>query len=261
MALQLVPAAELDLSRLAALFSAAYEQYLVPIHADEARLAAMVRWWDLDLAASQVALRDGEPIGLALLGLRGSEAWVGGVGVVPPARRGGAGESLMRALADEARSRGAVILRLEVIRENVPAIALYLRLGFERTRDLDVWSVPGSPAPVDLLAADEAHRLVRELRTGREPWQRADGTVANLDMLEGIAAGGAAAVVRVSDGRVQIVQAAGPADGLEEVVRSAAALGDSLHALNVDPADPLTSALVAAGGRVDVGQHEMALQL
>jgi hypothetical protein len=49
-------------------------------------LAFMLDTYDIDLDASLVASRDGEPVGLANLALRGDEAWVGGVGVVPAAR-------------------------------------------------------------------------------------------------------------------------------------------------------------------------------
>ncbi len=71
----------------AALFNAAYEGYLLPFHLDERQLAFMDNDLDLDLDASRVAFRDGEPIGLGNLGLRGEDAWIGGVGVVTNARR------------------------------------------------------------------------------------------------------------------------------------------------------------------------------
>jgi hypothetical protein len=130
-------------------------------------------------------------------------------------------------------------------------------------RDLEVWSVPGAtgPAAEADVTVEDARRTIAELRSLREPWQRADGTLDNLDDLVGLAAGGAAAVARVRGGRVQLLQAAGEAAGLHELVRAAAALGESLHVLNVDPADPLAEALAAAAGRVDVAQHELELVL
>src|SRR6185437_14479772 len=60
------------------LFNAAYEGYLLPFHVDEAALAFMIDAFDLDLDASRIAFRDGEPVGLGNLGLRGEDAWIGG---------------------------------------------------------------------------------------------------------------------------------------------------------------------------------------
>src|ERR1700759_2192317 len=87
----------------ASLFNAAYEGYLIPFHIDEQQLAYMNDAFDLDLDASRIAFREGEPVGLGNLGLRGEDAWIGGVGVVSSARRSGVGEALMRALHGEAR--------------------------------------------------------------------------------------------------------------------------------------------------------------
>ena len=79
---------------------------MIPFRLDEGALAGMIDWFDLDVDASRVALRDGEPVGFGNLGLRGDEAWIGGVGVVTSARRQGIGELLMEALHDEAAARG-----------------------------------------------------------------------------------------------------------------------------------------------------------
>jgi ribosomal protein S18 acetylase RimI-like enzyme len=261
MRLELVPASTLEGAQLAKLFTEGYGEYVVPISIDEARLRWMVHSWDLDLEASRIAFADDEPVGLAMLGLRAGEAWIGGLGVVPSMRRRKLGERLMVAVLNEARARGVAVARLEVICENEGAIALYERLGFERARDLEVWSLPGAAGPLADAPVASARRTIVDRRATREPWQRADGTVDNLDDVAGLVSGDAAAIVRVADGRVHLLQAAGPDDDLLEVVRAAAALGDSLHALNVDPADPLASALAAAGGRVDVRQHELALPL
>jgi GNAT superfamily N-acetyltransferase len=93
----------LSVADRAKLFTAAYEGYVVPMHIDEAALAWMQEKFDFDLDASRIAFLEGEPVGLANLAVRGPDAWVGGIGVVPAARRTGAGEALMRALHEEAR--------------------------------------------------------------------------------------------------------------------------------------------------------------
>src|SRR5947209_3749112 len=138
MAIELRPSTEFPLGGLAELFTAAYEDYFVPFKVDEQALGFMVDAFDLDLAESLVTVEDGTPVGLANLGRRGERTWVGGVGVVPARRGAGIGEQLMRGLCDRARGAGAREMVLEVIVENAPAIALYQKLGFVRTRELKI---------------------------------------------------------------------------------------------------------------------------
>ncbi len=174
---ELVPASHLDDAELAALFSASYEGYLVPFAVDAAAMRFLTEAYDLDRDASLIAVRDGERVGLANLGLRGADAWVGGVGVVPDERRRGTGRKLMEGLHEEARSRGVERVWLEVIVENTGAIALYEQLGYGHVRDLEVWSLPGAAGEASEareVDAAEAHAWIREHRVEREPWQRDD---------------------------------------------------------------------------------------
>ena len=259
--LELHPASALDLDELAALFTAGYEDYYVPIAVDAGAISFMASAFDYDLDGSRVAVRDGERVGVCMLGARGGEGWIGGLGVVASARREGIGDTLMHAVLDEARARGMREVRLEVIRENTRAIPLYERLGFELTRDLEVWSVPTGPGPVLDVPVADAHAATKARRRVREPWQRDDGTVERLDQLRGLATGDGAAVVRVANGRVALLQAVGDAHELRELVTAATALGDPLLALNVPPDHPVSPVLRELGGRVDVTQHEMTLAL
>src|SRR5207244_5154868 len=104
---------------------------------DEAAFRYMVDAWDIDLERSRVALDDGMPVGVAMLGVRGAEGWIGGLGVIASHRHRGIGRALMEAvLADAPPS-----VSLEVIEQNEPALRLYETLGFERTRILEVWSL------------------------------------------------------------------------------------------------------------------------
>jgi hypothetical protein len=158
-------------------------------------------------------------------------------------------------------------MQLEVIDRNEAALALYAKLGFEHVRELEVWALDDSgvsaaaPAPVD-----EAHAWIRARRDWREPWQRADETVARYRSLEpplrGVLVDGGAAVVRVTGGRVSLVQAAAEdAAAGERLLRAAAAEGESLHALNLPAGDVLAEAFRRLGGRVDLRQQELALRL
>jgi ribosomal protein S18 acetylase RimI-like enzyme len=258
--LELRSARSLDLSEYAALFNAAYEGYLIPFRLDESTAAAMIEAFDLDLDASRVAYRDGAAVGLANLGLRGTDAWIGGVGVVPAARRSGIGEALMRALHAQARERGIRCLWLEVIVENTGAFALYEKLGYRTVRDVEVWTLPRSVSErsaADACSAEDAHARIRDLRAGREPWQRADETLSHHGDARGLVTGEGAAVYRQSGENVQLVQIAGEA---EPLLRALRALGP-VSILNLPEDDPAAEAFRSLGATAVIRQHEMLLEL
>lgn len=260
---ELQPASALSDAELAALFTASYEGYLVPFAVDAAALRSLTETCDLDRAASVVAVRDGERVGLANLALRGRDGWVAGVGVVPAERRRGTGRRLMQALHENARSRGAERVWLEVIVGNTGAIALYEQLGYARVRDLEVWSVAGGAgdAGANEVGADEAHAWIREHRLVTEPWQRSDATLSRTGDLRGFTVGGAAAVVRVAGGRVSVLQIAGDEGPLRDLLGGIRSLADVVGVVNLPAGDPAAAALAALGGTVAVRQHEMVLQL
>jgi len=226
---------------------------------DEATLAFMDGAFDLDLDASRIAYREDRPVGLGNLGLRREDAWIGGVGVVPAARRSGIGEALMRELHDEARRRAVRRVWLEVIVENTGALALYEKLGYRTIRDVEVWSLPaaaeGSSAVQEVSAA-EAHTCIRELGNRREAWQRADETVENYGDARGLLTDAGAAVYRTG-GAVQLLQVAGEAEPLLQHLRR---LGN-VTVLNLPDDDAAAGALRSLGARVVVRQHEMLLEL
>ena len=173
-ALELQSASRFSDDELAALFTAAYEGYFVPFAVDAPALRFLTETFDLVRAASRVAVRDGEHVGLANLGVRGTDGWFGGLGVVATERRRGTGRALMHAIHAEARRRGVERLWLEVIVENTQAVALYEQLGYEPVRDVEVWSLPGAEGVAGAVDAAAAHAWIREHRTMREPWQRDD---------------------------------------------------------------------------------------
>lgn len=262
--LRLEPASTLSLEQLAALFTDAYEGYPVSMHVDATGLARMIETSDLDLDAARIARVAGEPAGVCMLGVRGDEGWIGGMGVVSHHRREGIGEALMRAVVDEARSRGVRRVRLEVLEQNDGARLLYDKLGFELLRDVCVWTLdaePGEDAGRE-VTVEEALEFVREHHLEPEPWQRADGTLAHLDGLAGVSVEGGAAVYRAAGGRVLLLQAAARDEAAAAaLLRALRAHGGAVIAINLPETDVCTGALERLGGRVDVRQHEMALEL
>lgn len=256
--LELRSAAVLEDDALAQLFTASYADYLVPVTVTAEALRFMAAAYDFDREASLVAVRDDEPVGLVNLGVRGPDAWIGGLGVVPSERRRGTGRRLMEAVHEKARARSVERVWLEVIVENTQALALYEQLGYTHVRELEVWSLAGAAGEAAECPATEAHAWIREHRDEREPWQRADASFEIDEGTLGLMVQDAAAVVRVSGERVGVVQLAGrTAVALRELLSGARSLGETLGVLNL-PADHLAAgALLELGGRVDVRQHEM----
>ena len=255
MSLELRSARTLSVGERAELFTAAYEGYVVPMRIDEASLAWMQEKFDFDLDASRIAYRDGEPVGLANLAVRGQDAWIGGVGVVASARRAGVGEALMRAVHEEARSRGVERVWLEVIVENTGAFALYEKLGYELVQDVEVWTLPaaegehaGREVPVSEVKAQLPERHV--------PWQRADGTLSHYDDVRGLVTESGAMLFCVRSS-AQLQQYTGEPEPLLRALRT---FGD-VYVLNLPADDPAAAVLRELGGSVTVRQHEMLLEL
>jgi hypothetical protein len=228
----------------------------------------MVDLFDLDLDASLVAVRDGRPIGLANLGIRGEEGWVGGMGVVRDERRRGVGELLMRGLHEAGRARSVRELVLEVIDANAAAKELYAKLGYRHVRDLELWILDADPPATAAreVRAAAAHARVRELRRAPEPWQRADATVERLlagdPGARGLEVDGGAAVLRVTPQGVVVDQiAARDSAAARALLAAALSAGRPLRLANLPSGDPVAEAFAALGGRVELRQHELRLAL
>jgi ribosomal protein S18 acetylase RimI-like enzyme len=163
--LQLVPAERMSHADRAALLNAAYIDYAAPMHLTAETMQGLVRFYDVDLAASVVALAGSEPVGMALLSCRGERGWISGVGVLPAWRRQGIARRMMEAVLARPGEGCIREIALEVITQNLPARALYASLGFAEGRELLAWRFPAdadplpipeeqlSPAPVEALLA------------------------------------------------------------------------------------------------------------
>ena len=273
----LTTATELALPALADLFNRAYEGYEVPLHVDTGAVEFMHEAFDLSPERSRIAWREGRPVGLAMLAVRGTRAWVGGMGVATEARRTGVGEQLMRALLDSAREAGVKRVQLEVLEPNARARSLYEKLGFRTLRRLEVWqwdSPASMPAiPVEACDPRAARHLIAAARRASEPWQRADATIDRLDVstpaLRAVrtaaeARDAGAAIYRVTDGRASVLQlAAGDertAGALLDTIRGRTGV-TMLRYLNVPDDDPAAAALRARGATCAAAQFEMELEL
>ena len=261
----LEPAAGRSYAELAEIFNAGYEDYYTPFTLDEAAFRYMSTTWDDDLEASRIAVVDGEPAGICKLAIRGDEGWIAGIGVGVPHRGSGVGEALMRGVIDEARARGLGRIWLEVLVQNEPAIRLYEKLGFETVRDLDVWTLEGlafQKHKARSVPVEQAQARIRAERTWREPWQRADETVANVDQVEGLESERGAVLFRRSGERVSLLQGVAPDEaGALELLQAFPAEATALQWLNGPEGDPFNAAIASLGGTLAHRQHEMLLEL
>jgi hypothetical protein len=188
-----------------------------------------------------VLLVDGEAAGICKLAIRGDRGWIAGVGVAAPHRGRGHGETLMR-----------------------EAIRLYEKLGFATVRDVEVWALEGlvqGEHDVRAVPLAEAQARIARERREREPWQRADESVANTEGVEALESDRGAILFRRAGERISLLQdVAADADTARELLESLPA-ASSLHWLNGPEGDPFTAAIEALGGTRQWRQHEMLLRL
>ncbi len=103
-------------------------------------------------------------MGLVNLGVRSDRGWIGGLGIVPEARRQGFGRALMEAVHEQARSRGIEEISLEVIEGNDAAFRLYENLGYELLRWVEIGSLEAAPG--DALADEDCEAAHERIRAG-----------------------------------------------------------------------------------------------
>jgi ribosomal protein S18 acetylase RimI-like enzyme len=162
--LELVPANQFTVEELVNAYNQTRVDYIVPMPMNAARLQEYVRNYDVALDSSAVALDGNQILGLAMLGVRPGHTWITRLGILPVKRRRGTGQRLMEYLIAESRRLEVPYVLLEVIKNNIPAHRLFLKLGFRETRELMVIRrPPGPPAdaarPYSLQALDHQEIL------------------------------------------------------------------------------------------------------
>jgi GNAT superfamily N-acetyltransferase len=267
---ELIPARSLSLSELTALFNAAYSDYLVPLAMDENAFRRHLADNDIDLEVSRVAMAPG-PVAFALIGRRGREAWVGGMGTVPECRRRGLGERTLIEALRAAMRDGAETAWLEVLERNQPAISLYQQLGFEVIRRLIVCSLHDPEPPQSdwrSMPVEDARIWIAQHRPGREPWQRDDPVLTRMTesgrALGALAVSGStglAAALLYSGMSILQMVARDESAAAEGLCAAAAATGGSVRLLNFPAEEPVAAGVARLGWRPDHIQYEMQLPL
>ena len=108
-----------------------------------------------------LAVAADQPLGVILCRIAADEMEVLTLGVAPRARRSGVGLALMEAALTVARQRAAAAAFLEVDVANAAAVALYERLGFQRSGLRKAY--------YDRGLAGRADALVMRLDLGAQP--------------------------------------------------------------------------------------------
>ena len=264
-AVALERASRFSLAELAEIFNAGYEGYFTPFTLDEAAFRFLVETFDDDLDASRVLVVDGEAAGICKLAIRADRGWIAGVGVAAPHRGKGYGEALMQEVIDVARSHRLCELWLEVLEPNTAAIRLYEKLGFATMRDLEIWTLDGleyQEGDVRPVPVEQARARIHSARTWREPWQRADESVANQEGVEALECDGGAILFRRTGARVSLLQGvAADTDAARALLQSLPGEAKTLHWLNGPKGDPFNAAIEALGGTRSWTQHELLLEL
>jgi GNAT superfamily N-acetyltransferase len=172
------------LERAADVLARGFEDYFVRIPFSPAGLVQTARADSVDLTSSRVFLRDGRPVGGALIARRGWNARVAAMAIVPGERRTGIGRAAMFQLLAEAKARGDRTMFLEVIEQNRPAVSLYRACGFWEIRRLIGFSGPPpvEPGRAHLVEIDprEAAEAVTRFGLPDLPWQLSGETLAQL---------------------------------------------------------------------------------
>jgi ribosomal protein S18 acetylase RimI-like enzyme len=91
-------------------------------------LAELPRKWELSL----IALRDGVPVGYAIISRKPQSFHLHHLIVGQSERGSGLGARLLQRMLDDASKAGAEQFTLKVLKSNTRAIEFYLRHGFER---------------------------------------------------------------------------------------------------------------------------------
>ena len=190
---KLIPASRFSLEQLTAIYNQTRVDYMIPMPMNAARLAEYIATYDVDLEHSLVATtQDGEMLGVAMLGVRKDRVWITRLGVIPNTRRGGVGQALMEGLIEQAEQMHIHFVMLEVIKNNVPAHRLFLKLGFREIGNLLVlrhaphWP-PEDPVVADAERLDRATALALAGRDrGTQPWTNQSESLINAQEVSGL---------------------------------------------------------------------------
>ena len=140
MTFKIIPAYDVPMAEQAKVFTQAFAGYVAgSFEMDAAGLARFIFHQGADLSFSYFVRTDAGLAGFAYVNRTGNISRVGGMAVVPAARRTGVARRLLAHLLEEAQTRGDQAMMLEVIEQNPAAHRLYVQQGFRETGHLLSW--------------------------------------------------------------------------------------------------------------------------
>lgn len=190
-----LPASQFSWEELTDAYNQTRIDYIVPMPMNVTRLREYVRFYDINPAASVVAIEDDQILGLAMLGVRPRHTWPTRLGVLPISRQRGLGRWLMEHLIAQSAQLNAEYMILEVIKGNQPAWQLFKKLGFNETRELLILRRPpgppapaGNPMPAYSVTPLPPHQLAAVLAQRRSvpSWLDETPSLQNMGNLSGL---------------------------------------------------------------------------
>lgn len=174
--IRLVPASAFSYDTLTEAYNQTRVDYIVPMPMNVAKLQEYVETYDVDMDASVVAIEDDQMLALGMLGAREGRAWITRLGVVRSNRRQRVAWNLVAHLTEQARQRNANYIVIEVIDDNLPALSLFAKRGFQPSRELLVLRRPPSTveitppqAKIETLSYTDAVQLLQK-RSYKPSW-------------------------------------------------------------------------------------------
>lgn len=244
-----------------------FERYLVPITFSSEQLHLHMTYNDVDAGASPIWYDDdGSVMAAALLAIRGKRAWIGGFGVAPEHRGKGYAAELIDTLVHTARNRGVQTMQLEVLSDNLPAIAVYRSAGFDVERTLRSFEhlVEDGRKPHGFITARPEEFI--DLPDAVPPcWQRERHTLRNGAVSTGVTDTKATyALFRYNAHVAQVLKLSVPDAGGLNALADAIASGrefQSILLLNEPEDSPIASYARTAQWKEPFVQYEMKLTL
>jgi N-acetylglutamate synthase-like GNAT family acetyltransferase len=183
MDLTTISALEYSLVKTTKVLNHGFSDYIVPVQMGLEQLNSMLKVDSVDLGESQIVIREGEAIGVALIAKRGWNCRLAGMAITPTARGQGVGRFLLKKVIADARERKDRQMVLEVIEENAPAVSLYKNSGFRQIRKLVSYSLEkptGKQQPIEEIDLCVLGRLVSAHGMPDLPWQISGETLSQM---------------------------------------------------------------------------------
>lgn len=180
--LEIRPCSHFNLVELAQIFTDSFAGYSIPIALDAESLALRIRREQIDLHRSVVLYQGAQPVGIALLGIRGDRYWCGGFGILAPFRGRGLAKKLWCAMLHQVKGH----FSLEVLATNQVALDFYLKQGMIKQRELLILEGEGGGCG-EVLRGDPFPLILKSERLWRPAWQRDIPTLLTLVGLQAYA--------------------------------------------------------------------------